>query len=1038
MVTAQTPAIVERGVNLIYQHGWTNKKWYQSSDGTYSPCVGYESSQWRVEKYKVTIPEIKYGDKVENALSLQVTFTGTSGSKYKFGHGDETIRTYDYWITELDLPNYGDLKEPLLMGADTDRGRHGKFSFTNETYPSANFTIKFDEGASLAPGTYYLFIYRDTNRFHWRHWNDHLAPQILVETRGYSECSPVTSAIIQDKPTYFSTIKEGTSFTLEWDGAEGGINNDIAGYKLEYSYDNKQNWRVLNEKVVGTSYEVKGSEWKDHQGKTFYFRITTLGEATTSNDNNWDSIPVEFSTSIKANKPPVIKSLTAPYTIYWPNKPDATDSDKYLNLSCVYINDEFDQTIEYQIGESTSYLSSLKIDLSNELAGEKTFVIRLYDGYDKSEPGQIKIQIIKTESNKSYGLNLKNGMKYTWNLSIGEQTSTYDNPETVTISIDMEGKNKNKSFALGDTFKIADVLSDTLIDSAKNYNITAIIYKNYRGVFHEIGRATGVGTIEAPQAIEEATFKDEINQYVIDPFYSNLAISIKNYDSSARYSLVAINANGIIASDIVSIQDINESALTATINQTKFNDRDYCTLHFQKIVEDLTISSVFSVRFGYRPNLVGASINWGAYVCKPFEIGLNQEESSKEVGIRNPFGVSTGYDELYYIKEIQLVIEDGLERISPINKETRGDILSLVFDEKELARLGFVHTKTGRFGGNFNLSCFLEITNTYGESYRSETSQLAFDFDTQVETIEITEFKITDPDSSSIMLLHLQEGAKLILDCQIKPYAAKDLELRLYKKISQSGNWELFSSQIIEYDRSKEDWYGGYSYENKTLTVSSGEIKHTWEVGSIPELTSNLYDWKLEIDRKSFEVQKTAIAHSNPVVLINEGSLNKNNAELVVSLNENLAGTKDLEGVVIVRNNTLEVSGLNETFNENNNSSFIYEREDTTKPVPAFLQVKIKYKTTVRQGNYSVAHVSESNSIYIYSSAPTVSYRENCVGINTSAPDFVNDHPSGAVLMISPAPDKNKIYIVGNKSTAQIDLGDSINLINFIIDGGSW
>ena len=217
----------------------------------------------------------------------------------------------------------------------------------------------------------------------------------------------------------------------------------------------------------------------------------------------------------------------------------------------------------------------------------------------------------------------------------------------------MDGKNKNKSFALGDTFKIADVLSDTLIDSAKNYNITAVIYKNYRGVSHEIGRANGSGAIEAPQTINGATLDDEINQYVIDPFYSSLAILIENYDSSAQYNLIAINANGTIISDIVSIQNINESTLTATINQTKFNDRDYCALRFQKVVESLTISSIFFVRFGYRPNLAGASINWGAYVCNPFEIGCKQEELSINVGMRNPFGDSTAYNEgLYRIKEV--------------------------------------------------------------------------------------------------------------------------------------------------------------------------------------------------------------------------------------------------------------------------------------------------------------------------------------------------------------------------------------------------
>lgn len=1031
MVTAQTPAIVERGVNLIYRA--SNKQWQESSDGTYSAVLGYEGSleywKWRVERFKFEIPtKTEQGYDLTKALRLQVIFTGPG---YELGSGSQ-LYNYNYLITKENDP----LPQPLIMSSpgkvtDTRNGKHGIFSFSSTNPVSANVSIQFDEGYGLDPGKYYLFIYQyNNNLFHWRKMNDHAAPTIIIETEGHTNCNPVKSATIVGNPKYFSTYSNN-AFSLQWSGATEGVNNSIVGYKIEYSQDSKKSWQVLADKVGASPYNVDGTRWQTDQGKTLYFRIIARGSASTA-EQNWDSTSVEFSTSIKANKPPVIESLTAPYAIYWPNKTGATDSDKYLNLSCIYTNDEFDQTIEYQVGESTSYLSSLNIDLSNEQAGEKTFTIRLYDGYDKSESKQIKIQIIKTKK-VACVLSPKKGMKYTWNLSVDEQTSAYDNPETVTVSIDMDRKVRSKSFNFGNTFKIANILGSTLIDDKKDYTIIAKVYKNYRDSLCEVGQASGQGEIEAPQTIEH-----------IDPFYSSLVIPIENYESLARYNLIAVNSNGAVMSDIVTAQELindnNGYKLTANINQTKFNDRDYCILHLQKVVDGLTISSVFSVRFGYRPDLAGASINWGAYVCNPFEIGRDQEELSINVGIRNPFGVLSAYREgLYRVKEIQLIIEGGLSKINPTKTEVNGETLSLTFDQKELARLGFVHTKTGLFGGSFSLSCFLKITNEDDENYNSEISQLNFDFDTQVETIEITDFKITRPGSDSTRLTYLQEGANLTLNCHIKPYTAKDMELKLYKRISENDSWELFSSKMIVY--SKGYTYGTYSYidETKTLAVWSGNINYNWIVGQIPELVGNSYEWKLEIDQKGCEVTKSAIAHSKPTVLIKEGKLNADSAELSVELNENLADTEALTGVTVARSNNLLVLTAEsiETFEPREDSSFTYKRTNN-EPVPGFLQVKIKYETTVTQGNYSVVHESESNFVYIYSNAPTVSYRENCVGINTAAPDIVNGDPSEAVLMISPTSNKNKVYIVGNKSTARIQMDDTIGLVNFVVDGGSW
>ena len=116
-------------------------------------------------------------------------------------------------------------------------------------------------------------------------------------------------------------------------------------------------------------------------------------------------------------------------------------------------------------------------------------------------------------------------------------------------------------------------------------------------------------------------------------------------------------------------------------------------------------------------------------------------------------------------------------------------------------------------------------------------------------------------------------------------------------------------------------------------------------------------------------------------------------------------------------------------------------------------EVKVDYKTVISQGElskHSITKQSVTNIYFVYANAPTVSYRQNCVGINITDPDgytFGESTQTNAALVISAASGRNRIYFIGDKTDGFVDLSsgeivgltlgqDMVNKIS--IDCGSW
>ena len=87
---------------------------------------------------------------------------------------------------------------------------------------------------------------------------------------------------------------------------------------------------------------------------------------------------------------------------------------------------------------------------------------------------------------------------------------------------------------------------------------------------------------------------------------------------------------------------------------------------------------------------------------------------------------------------------------------------------------------------------------------------------------------------------------------------------------------------------------------------------------------------------------------------------------------------------------------------------------------------KSAYPTTIRQTSFVYSTV--------YNLLPTVSYRQNHLGINTLSPSERRD----SIVYIGTYGERNTIYFVGENNQQRIVNISTGAISNFVLDGGSW
>ena len=111
-----------------------------------------------------------------------------------------------------------------------------------------------------------------------------------------------------------------------------------------------------------------------------------------------------------------------------------------------------------------------------------------------------------------------------------------------------------------------------------------------------------------------------------------------------------------------------------------------------------------------------------------------------------------------------------------------------------------------------------------------------------------------------------------------------------------------------------------------------------------------------------------------------------------------------------------------------------FENEEFLHLAPQLTTKMCAYYTKGKTGFETEKTTDIFEYTLVYNKLPTVSYRPNYLGINTS---FDSDTPTDTTIQIGAYNTRDKIYLKGTEKTACVDLSNGA-LVSFIVDCGSW
>lgn len=501
-------------------------------------------------------------------------------------------------------------------------------------------------------------------------------------------------------------------------------------------------------------------------------------------------------------------------------------------------------------------------------------------------------------------------------------------------------------------------------------------------------------------------------------FYQELRFVSSHYDSY-------IYENGIFKLDTGS----NET-ISYTVAKGKDSD-----ISPTKIFYDITIKSDLAPgqSYDFFPTLQLAGLMSSALVSrrrtpvldptpssgstlyiKPFTDGYNGNNLSQKISISKGSFVDATLDDNFYNyynidKEnskwwkSEIIISDNQKiDISTLVKggNISGDYYERNFTIADSTFFDKIPSKVSKTGV---LTCALKntVTNRFGQTISKQSSIVTLDFNENPEIISL----IREGNNS----LYLYEGYKLRLTYTIKTFS--------YNKVIR------YSCLI-----NREDGKGFVSYGNKgdiqddnpspkfgigriftdTIEVGIGEIQQSGEC----YFNMIFYDGDSTIYSTKKAISCQRINFIPPTILFDKATY--------------ISEGNTLPGKVNCQYNIIDWgydSSQKELFSSKSfilelNLSEYEETKNTTNTIFSLTERIIDFKigrltltTTITYNSQSITKISTSNDLIIYGINPTVAYRQNHLGINTST---LQDD---SILTIAPTSGRNIIYFQKEGST---------------------
>ena len=314
----------------------------------------------------------------------------------------------------------------------------------------------------------------------------------------------------------------------------------------------------------------------------------------------------------------------------------------------------------------------------------------------------------------------------------------------------------------------------------------------------------------------------------------------------------------------------------------------------------------------------------------------------------------------------------------------------------------------------------LELTSEFEKTFTKDYT-LFFDFSTApyIDGFQVDSYSSDLKQGSSLKFKGIIKYYSNKLDFNIIDTASKNSLVTVTRTkeyyntdpwVSNEGGW---SKNPYEYDLS--------NITEKTIGAIKTTYETTFEITASTDLQAIASSGRFKLWRHTApRINLTQLSHSGNVL---SGQYD------VVDFGSDHDGVLLKFDVVDEKDRTI-AGGLT-----HGDGSFEVEFEFNDE---AYLFFTLKFYSTLKIGGAESTYDSRSNSLVVYNILPTISYRENSIGINTRDPHLNGSYelPDAAVT-ISQHSTQTKVYLVSGLNTASIDLENGAQN-GFILDCGSW
>ena len=513
-------------------------------------------------------------------------------------------------------------------------------------------------------------------------------------------------------------------------------------------------------------------------------------------------------------------------------------------------------------------------------------------------------------------------------------------------------------------------------------------------------------------------------------FYQKLRFASSHYDSY-------LYDNGIFRLDTGS----NET-ISYTVNKKKDSKTSPT-----KIFYDITITSdlVPGQTYDFFPTLQLAGLTSSALISrrrtpaldptpssgsilyiKPFTDGWNKAEdkpatSSKKISISKGSFVGGTLDDSFYNYynidknskwwKSEILISDNQKiDISTLPKKDSisGDYYERNFSITDSTFFNKIPSGVSKTG---TLTCALKntITNRFGQAISKQSSIVTLDFNENPEIISISK--------TANNTEYLYEDGTLQLEYKYRTYSENKITYS-YLINRNDGNGVVTYGGIGTNEDSTSPVFGIGRLLSETVNIPIGEI-----TSSKPCIFNiRFYDGNSTSYDTKFNISCKRIRFVNPIISFGKAVYNKEGTN---SYNVSCQYTISDYGYDPDQKTTvqgLSISKESLTLNLSTTESITPSTGDAVfhldNEIVDFEIGRLTLTTTIIYNGQSITKISTSNDLIIYGITPTIAYRQNHLGINTST--LQND----SILTIAPTSGRKIIYLqkYGSTDTFKINL----------------